>query len=72
MTTTVNLAKCTLITSNETYDFYIVPVCAGNGKTRRHYCYAVLKGTNQRHTMAGFITKRDAVECANVWAGWMK
>lgn len=63
----MNLTNCKLITSNDKYDFYVSSKL-GNS----FYCFAVIKDTDQRHTMAGFSTKKQAIHCANTWAGWMK
>lgn len=55
------------ITTNEVRDFYIKKI-----GQNRWFTYAMEKGTNNRLTMAGFTTKKEAVNCANIWAGWMK
>lgn len=67
MAITVDLTNCTLMNSNETYNFYLTPKIG-----YYYYCYAVIKGTSKRTTMAGFSQKKCAIRCINAWVGWMR
>ena len=57
-----------LVGSNNTKDFYIMHC------DREWYVEAFPKGTQDhtRKTMAGFSTKKVALECVESWKGWMK
>ena len=58
------------ICSNDNYDFYVAKL-----GDRRWFTYAWRKGTPagscSANVMAGFTTKRVAVECAHCWQGWV-
>ena len=60
----------TFVCSNEYKDFYVSKLRSG------WYTFAVIKGQNPRlsegRTLAGFTSKRSAVQCANKWAICMK
>lgn len=60
-------SNCTLITSNARFDFYVEKVHNG----RDWYTLAFVKGTEVLDSMAGFSTKKVAVECAHSWAEHM-
>lgn len=56
------------VDSNDTKDFYIMHC------DREWYVEAFPKGTQDhtRKTIAGFSTKKVALECVESWKGWMK
>lgn len=57
-----------LVDSNDTKDFYIMHC------DRVWYVEAFPKGTvdHTHKTIAGFSTKKVALECVESWKGWMK
>lgn len=67
MYTSRNRKAYTLVTSNEYYDFYV-----SNHKLGKDwYTEAWIKDTNNAVSMAGFSTKKKAIDAANSWATWM-
>ena len=64
-----NLADLVLVCSNDKYDFYLHRV----GQTHARpiwYTEALFRGTDEGSMMAGFRTKRAAVEAAHAWKEW--
>lgn len=56
------------IVSNENYDFYIRQMPS----TKEWYAFAIKGSTDIHSNMAGFKTKKAAIECINKWVEWMK